>query len=164
MERLVNDIFIVWHPSINVNKQHNGKASFHRRIWGRQLLSANTGSTEGKCYRVLQLSVQMQKLYTLEPYKPGQYGLLCGKTGAQKEWQCKDSYQVVCRDEEHRMFPTGYACLKEGNVMFYLNAMLTSVKKNYFKGKAQIGLWNRFLLGGKKKGWEEPENGPYIPL
>ena len=64
------------------------------------------------------------------------------------------------------MFPTGCACLKGGNVMFYLNALLTPVKKKPFRGKAQMERWNRFLVGGEGESrvGGNRENGPYIPL
>lgn len=113
------------------NKRHNGRASFHRGISRAQLLSANTGSTKDKRYRILPLSVQTQKLYTLYPHKAGLNGHLYSKTVTQKQWQYKDNYQEVCGNGEHTMFPIGCACLKEGNVAFYLDAMLTPVKNHW---------------------------------
>lgn len=64
------------------------------------------------------------------------------------------------------MFPTGCACLKGGNVMFYLNAMLTPVKKNYLEEKHRWGAGIDSWWEGKEKGGVEGnlENGPYIPL
>lgn len=55
--------------------------------------------------------------------------------------------------------------LKGCDVVFYLNAMLTPVKKNHLEEKTQMGLWNGFLVGGEGERWRGGfENGSYVPL
>ena len=59
---------------------------------------------------------------------------------------------IVCGNEEHTVFLTGCACLKESNVTFYLNAMLTPVKKNHLEEKHRWGSGINYWWEGEKEG------------
>lgn len=88
---------------------------------------------------------------------------LYSKRVSQKQRQRKESYQEVSGNE-HTVFLTRCACLKEGNVMFYINAMLTPVKKNHLEEKHRWGSGVDSWWKRKKEGWEEFQNEPYILL
>ena len=77
---------------------------------------------------------------------------LYSKRVSQKQQQHKESYQEVSGNE-HTVFLTGCPCLKEGNVMFYINAMLTPVKKNHLEEKHRWGSGIDSWWEKKKEGW-----------
>lgn len=140
----------------DASKHRHGRASLHRRICGTQLFSANTGNTKGKCYRILQLSVQTQKLYTLFPHKAGLNGHLCSKTVTGKPG---GSTEIIIGGvwERRTYWVSNRMCpLKMEQCPALLKCNVNTYKKGSVRGKhrcsPEIDSWRE----GKEK---KPEKG-----
>lgn len=116
-----------------------------------QFLSPKTGSTKGKRYRSWGSEFRFKSsIHLIHQTRLRDH--LYSKRVSQKQRQCKESYQEVSGNE-HTVFLTRCACLKEGNVMFYINAMLTPVKKNHLEEKHRWGSGIDSWWERKKEGW-----------